>query len=383
MSLQDQFEQILSSLHEAALDDAQWPAASALIDELCGSKGNLLVSGDGAAPDDIEIFFARFCYRGQLHAEWQREYFEVFHSLDERIPRLRHLPDSRVVHASSLYTGEEMRTSVAYNDALSRSDTQDSLNVRLDGPDGSRIVWVIADPTDGDGWLSSQVGTVERLLPHIRQFVRVRQALVNSRALGASLSALLENTRCGVIQLDRRGRIVAANDRARDLLRKGDGLSDKCGFLHASSSLDNAALQKLLDGVLPPFGGQGASGSIIVTRPHTAPRLAVHVSPVGEEGNDWRSSRVAALVLIVDPADRARIHPEVVAATLGLTPAESDVALRLAQGSTIRDVAAATGRKASTIRWHTKQIFGKLNLSRQVDLVQLVQSLADLPSVRR
>ena len=134
---------------------------------------------------------------------------------------------------------------------------------------------------------------------------------------------------------------------------------------------------------MPPFGGQGASGSVIVTRPHPAPRLAVHVSPVGEGRNDWRSSRVAALVLIVDPADRARIHPDVVAATLGLTPAESDVALQLAQGSTIRDVAAATGRKAGTIRWHTKQIFGKLNISRQVELVQLVQSLADLPEARR
>ena len=383
MSHQDLFERILASLHEAALDDARWPAASALIDELCGSKGNLLVSGDGAARDDIDIFFARFCYRGQLHAEWQREYFEVFHPLDERIPRLRHLPDSRVVHASSLYTEEEMRTSVAYNDALSRSDTQDSLNVRLDGPDESRIVWVIADPTDSDGWSSSQVEMIQRLLPHIRQFVRVRQALVDSRVLGASLAALLENRTCGVIQLDFHGRIVAANDRARDILRKGDGLSDQRGFLHASTSLDNAALQKLLASVLPPFDGQGRSGSIMVTRPDTAPRLAVHVSPVGEERKDLRTSRVAALVLVVDLTDRARIHPDVVAATLGLTPAESRVALDLAQGSTIREIAIATGRRPNTIRWHVKHIFGKLSLSRQVDLVQLVQSLADLPSVRR
>ena len=86
MSLRDQFEHILASLHETVLDDARWPATSALIDELCGSKGNLLVSGDGVARDDIDIFFARFCYRGQLHAEWQREYFEVFHALDEAYP---------------------------------------------------------------------------------------------------------------------------------------------------------------------------------------------------------------------------------------------------------------------------------------------------------
>ena len=37
------------------------------------------------------------------------------------------------------------------------TDTRDSLNERLDGPDGWRIVWVIADPVGGDGWLSVQV----------------------------------------------------------------------------------------------------------------------------------------------------------------------------------------------------------------------------------
>ena len=383
MSQQDLFERILASLHEAALDDARWPATSGLIDEACGAKGNSLVTGVEAARDETRIFFAPICYRGQRHAEFERVYYESYYHLDERVPRVRQLADSHIVHVSSLFTDEEMKTSLVYNEALPLAHSRDSLYVRLDGPDGSRIVWVIADPTDSDGWSSSQVEMIQRLLPHIRQFVRVRQALVDSRALGASLADLLENTRRGVIQLDLHGRIVDANDRARDLLRKGDGLSDQRGFLHASSSLDNAALQELLASVLPPFDGQGASGSIMVTRPNSAPRLAVHVSPVGEEQKDLRTSRVAALVLVVDLADRARIHPDVVAAALGLTPAESRVALDLAQGSSIREIAVATGRRPDTIRWHMKHIFGKLDLSRQVDLVQLVQSLADLPSVRR
>lgn len=34
-SNQDAFEHILASLHEAILEDARWPAASAVIDEAC------------------------------------------------------------------------------------------------------------------------------------------------------------------------------------------------------------------------------------------------------------------------------------------------------------------------------------------------------------
>lgn len=72
---------------------------------------------------------------------------------------------------------------------------------------------------------------IERLLPHIRQFVHVRDVLVGAKVLGASLSGLLETTRCGVIHLDPRGRIVETNDRALGILRQADGLSDQGGFL--------------------------------------------------------------------------------------------------------------------------------------------------------
>ena len=186
------------------------------------------MSGDGAVQDDVDIFFARFCYRGQRREDWEREYFAVFHARDERIPRLRVLPDSELVHVSSLYTEEEKKLSAAYNEALPRSGTRDSLNVRLDGPDGSRIVWAIADPVDSDGWSSERVETIGRLLPHLRQFVRMRQALVGARALGASMIELLDNVRTSVVQLDRRARIMAANDRASAFLRilRADGRNE-------------------------------------------------------------------------------------------------------------------------------------------------------------
>lgn len=229
MSEHELFERILESLHQAVLDDALWPATSHLIDEACGSKGNFVVFGTEVSPDDIDIFFAWLHYRGQSCDELVREYFETYYALDERIPRIRRLPDSQVVHVSSLYTDEELKTSPAYNEVLLKGQTQNGLNVRLDGPGSSRIVWTVADPIDGEGWSSARIETIERLLPHLRQFVRARQALVDARALGSSLTTLLEQTNLGVIWLDRRGRIVAANDRARDVLRSGDGLMDRKG----------------------------------------------------------------------------------------------------------------------------------------------------------
>ena len=69
--------------------------------------------------------------------------------------------------------------------------------------------------------------------------------------------------------------------------------------------------------------------------------------------------------------------------SLGLTPMESRVAVLLTEGKSLREVAAATGRKETTIRWHLRQIFAKRGIARQAELVRLVLSLAGAAHVRR
>ena len=61
---------------------------------------------------------------------------------------------------------------------------------------------------------------------------------------------------------------------------------------------------------------------------------------------------------------------------------ESRVAVLLAEGMSVREIAITTGREESTIRSHVKRIFAKHGLSRQADLVRLVLSLAGTPESR-
>lgn len=383
MSRDELFERVLASLRDAAFDDALWPRASGLIDEIQGSKGNVLVSGGGATRNGVRIFFARSCYRGQRHEEHEREYFEVYHPIDERVPRLRQLPDSRIVPVGELYDGLQTKNSVVYNEMLPRGQVANALHARLDGPHGAHIVWTVADPVDDDGWSTERVETVARLLPHLRHFVRVRHALIDARALGTAAAQLLENLRCGVIQLDWRGRIVAANAPAAALLAQGDGLTDAEGFLHALAPGEDSALQRLIARALPRFRAPAEGGSIGVSRASVAPRLALHVSPLGAQSDAARPIGVAALVLVVDPVRRAPVDPALVKDALGLTAAQSQIAAMLAAGQSTRDIARATGRTAGTVRWHLKQIYARHGISRQAQVVEMVLSLSRLDGLDR
>lgn len=380
MSEREVLERIAAALGDAALDDARWARASALIDEACGAKGNILTYGSGTSSDDVRLLHARLLYRGEPREAIAREYFSDYYPRDERVPRLRALPEGRVVHTREVYTEAERKTSAAYNVMLPRGEFRNSLNVRLDGAHGMRINWGIADPVGAREWSNAQVETIGRIAAHLRHYVGVRQALAEARALGASLTGLLEVRGAGVVQLDARGRIVAANDAARALLRDGDGLCDQGGMLRAWAPADDAALQRAVAGALGRVAGAPvAGGTTALLRPSLRPRLVVHVTPVGSAQADFRPWRIAALVLVVDPARRARVEPALVAQALDLTPAESQVAVMLAEGRSVGEIAAATGRKASTIRWHLLSIFNKTSLPGQVELVRVVSSLAGIP----
>ena len=383
MSEHEAFERIVATLHEVALDHARWSNAAAQIDEALRTHGSAMVFGDGDSAEDVRIHFSWTFFRGQRQRKLEREYFRVYYPVDERVPRIRHLPDGRLFHITDLLTGEELKTSATYNEFLVRNHGRDGIHVRMDGPDGSRIVWLVHDPVDGKGWSPAQLDAIRRLLPHIRHSVCVQQTLAGAGALGATLAGLLDTTGVGIIQLDARGRIVAANDRARDVLRSGDCVFDEGGFLFARAPHDDVDLQGLLTRALPRFAAQGAGGSMSVRRPGALLPLVLHVNPVGRQETDVGGWPVAALVLVVDPASGTGINAGVAAAALDLTEMESRVAVLLTQGMSVGEIAAATGRKESTIRSHVKHMFTKHGLSRQVDLVRLVLSLAGSPQPRR
>ena len=376
MSDQDAFEHILASLYDAMLDDAHWPATSALIDAACGTQGNSLLVGEGPQ-DAVQAHYLGSYYRGERREDQEREYLAIYYPIDERVPRVLHLPDSHLAHISELYTPEELQTSPTYNEFLHRAGGQNSLSVRLDGPDGSHIAWVLADPVARGAWASPQLGLIKGLLPHIRQLIRVRQALVSAGALGASVTELLDTSRLGVIYLDRHGRVVEANDRARALLRRGDGLADRDGCLRARAPADQVRLERLVAGALPA-AGVAVSGSLTLRRAFGVLPLVVHIKPVVSQPPDLGLQRVAALVLVVEPGRPLRLNPNLVATALGLTPAESQVAIWVAEGQTVGEIAVATGRTTSAIHYHLHQIYQKQKISRQADVVRLVLSLVEV-----
>lgn len=374
MDQRERFEQIIASLLEAQLDDSRWPGTSALIDDACGLMGNHLsvIRNDPGKPP--EMVFGKLYRRGEPDDELERFYVDNYLPIDERIPRFFGMPDGTLNHVNAIFTDEERVKSPTYNEFVVPTGAGNSLNVRLAGPDGLHIVWSLVRHGD-PSWTSEHVEMVRKLLPHIRHFVRVRQALANAATGTVRITAdALGTKRIGVVFLDRHGCIVEANDYARALLRTADGLTDRRGYLATNHAGDADTLAGLLAPALGRTVADTEGGTMSVHRVGRLP-LALHVVPLAPHHTADFSAMgdgFAAMLLIVDPLDKPRVNALRVADALDLTPSQARIAAALASGSTVRSIAATSHRSEAVVRWHLKQIMVRLGLFGQTDLIRLV-----------
>ena len=378
MGTEDRFEMVVENLYKAALADVSWVSAAASINDLIRTVGHSLTYLETKSVGVPVIHLARIFMGKERRSDLEQLYFRDYYPRDEAIPRLYGLREGELAHKSDLYTDEEKKASAAYNEFRCAHCTENGLFVGIDGHDGDGIVMSCGNSTEREGWGNEQTRIIKELLPHIRQFARVRRVLADTGALGASLVALLENRWLGLIQLDRHGSILEANDRARDILLKRDGLRDEAGALAAGNPEEHAEMQRLLARALPPYGPHGAGGSMKITRMEDRAPLVLEIHPVPQTGTAAAPWQLGALVLVVDPAMRPRVAPELVARLLGLTPTESRVAVAVAAGQTVAGTAYELGCAEHTARTHLKRVYRKLGIGKQTELVRRVLSLEPL-----
>jgi len=338
-----------------------------LIDDLCGLEGNDLVLGRFTPERGIDIRLRWLFLRGEARPELQREYVDHYAAIDERPAAGIREPFGKLVHTNALMSDRVRRASPTYNQYLVPNAGENCLNVRMPVDGNVQMAWSLVGPgggTPGD-WTGDQVDAIRQLLPHVRQFVRVRHALADARAEGMAIAALLDTRRIGVLLLDGAGRVVEANDRARAVLARGKGLAVRDGRLVGATPADPVRVARLLDAAC-----RGRAGSLPIARPARDP-LVLHATPRPPRG---KMSTGVVQVLLAEPFSTSPINAVRVASALGLTRGQGVVAAALAAGGTAASIAAASHRSEAAVRWHIRQALQRLGLSRQADLVRVVLS---------
>lgn len=116
-----------------------------------------------------------------------------------------------------------------------------------------------------------------------------------------------------------------------------------------------------------------------VRRPSGLPDFGLVLRPI--PATEWAEgqSSPCIVVFISDPQGQENASQQMLAELFELTPAEANLAIKLARGLSLAEMSAEQNISQHTARAQLKSIFAKTGASRQAELVRLVlKSVASL-----
>lgn len=228
------------------------------------------------------------------------------------------------------------------------------------------------------GELAGDFGAREKaicalILPHLLQSIELNSQIQHSQTEREVLENAIDQLAMGRLVLDEGGRVLRANAAAQKLLAAKRGISLKNERLHLSSHNDNQAFKQLLDEVMQAHLKR-EPGFVRAFRldQQSGNSLGLLLRPMPQAKTSEGFQQPAIAIFISDPDQRREAPAHILVQLFGFTPAESRLALLLANGLTLDESSAELEVSRNTAKSHLSSIFSKTGVTRQTKLVQLI-----------
>ncbi|AJQ93756.1 helix-turn-helix transcriptional regulator [Gynuella sunshinyii] len=213
------------------------------------------------------------------------------------------------------------------------------------------------------------------LAPHLSQAVQLMQNFRQLSGQNKMFENVLNHLRAGIIVLDQYTNVIWLNDSARHLIAHSDALMLHNQQLHFAKPRDKSFFAGSMSEMLAMKAMHTRHITTINTT--TSGPIEFMLAPVPELTNDDAEPGLKHLqhvAVYLRGQDQAPLNPTEVQHLYDLTPAESSIAVALAEGQTLAEYADQKGVSIGTARIQLKSIFSKMNINRQPELVRRLWS---------
>jgi DNA-binding CsgD family transcriptional regulator len=367
--------QVLEALYEAPIDASRWEEFLQLTAGAVGGEAAALLLHDF---NDAQSLVA--CQWG-IDPEASRHYEEHYGSVDVWRQSVSTSP-LRIGTSEQFLAFSDLGRTEFYNDLLSPYGIPHAIFGVIERSASRVATLSVYRGLRAGAFEEQDLSLVRFLEPHIKTAYRLHSELSTSRNRSAGMQSALDSLTMGVILLAAKGRVVTVNRAAEWLLLKNDGLLASRGVLRCTCAGESARLEQLIEEATATSAGPRFKpfGVLAISR-RDRPPLQLLVSPVrGFDVDDPRPVR--AVVFVGDPARRARPARDTLRLLYGLTPAESRLAMLLADGHAPTMIAEMVGVSRNTLKSQLASIYRKTDTSRQAQLVRLLLQLpAAIPNM--
>lgn len=176
---------------------------------------------------------------------------------------------------------------------------------------------------------------------------------------------ILDLLSVGLVLVSPQAEILAANTSAAQCLRLGDGLCQAKGLIAAETTAETLYLRQCVKDAAE----SGVPGALLIRRSRDARPHTVLVQAVGPD------ERRRVVVVLRESGQKSAAFVNRVRGMFRLAPAEADIAVQLALGSDLPEIAAARGVTINTIRTQVASAMIKVGVRRQAELVAAIAGI--------
>lgn len=296
-------------------------------------------------------------------------------AVNTRLATLLEQPLGVVVADHEIISPEERSSSPLYQDLFTRLDCPYGVAARLHGTGDVRVLVAALRSSKQGPAGPEDKQQMQALLPHVEGALRVQTALEGQGALMAVRS--FEALSMAALLCNAWGRVVGLTPAAERLIQRGRPLRLSGGQLTAGDGASNMALQNALRAACSDGAAEdlASRGSLVFTDADGGTRR-VDIAPLPLQGAPLRLGAVA-VVAISDTLPQPKTT-ELLRRTFGLTKAEAEVAMDVADGLSAKDIGDRRGVSASTVRVQVQAVLQKTGLRKTSALASLVVRLASV-----
>ncbi len=361
------YDRIVSALYDAALDSRRWGAALEHFRELFKANYVTLIL---KVPDMSET--GLMISVGELPGGIGGKV--VYHTYQHTTTPFVNQPADKVFTVRDLMSESEWRTTPYFIHWCQPYNVFHVMGVDISTPESGKLRFRITHPEDAPGFSAEERSLCEALLPHLRRALHMHNLLDRSESLGTLYSKAIGRLSVATIVLDETGKVLDQNLIAQDILASGDGLKLVGGRLEATYPSDNRALQQLIRNAFAQQSGDRVvpSEAMSVSRPSGLVSLGVVIEQV--PSGEWAEGKgkPSVVVYIRDAAGKSLASTTVAKQLFNLTPAETGLAMELANGLSLEEAAEVLNIRRNTARAHLRSIFSKTGVRRQTELVRIM-----------
>jgi DNA-binding CsgD family transcriptional regulator len=355
-TVDEDFHRLVDSIYESALDVAAMPAALDLFSRYTDTGSLRYLIWDKLAGHTRLGVTPHGC-------------FTSAGSMPESL-RTLHSPPDRVAARPALAEIGAGRT----GGAVSRDDDGGlEHGIRLfDTPE----VCVLMSGTRASAAASAQrERRLAHVMPHWARAARMQHRNFELSGLASLGLAGLDTLDFGVMVLQADMRVRYANSWAEALVQSDSHLTLEDGLLRARTENLQSVLRNLVDRAVQGRGADAASGSWMHITSGGQPVPIIMMPLVSRQPVEGPWQLPAAMMLLGNSESRSVLDAGVLTSLFGLSRKESIIAIRLAAGETLNEIAEREFLSPHTVRVHIRDTLRKTGTHRQSELVRLLHLL--------